>query len=267
MQRRIQRKPVRSIREKVEQEQQPAKGFNLQGAIAVLSALTGIVVAVLWLAGRFYAAGYFSAMNIPNFQVNFSVWEYAEVSWLRLLSYFAITLYPIAKVLVVGPLAVVVVVFILQKLFPKLRLFDAARNLDNGFRRLQPITTYLSAFVVTVILLTLLIHAFFDVYQVGEMEGKKALFSGRYAVQVYSKDYLPLGSSKMTSGVPSSAMQYDGLRLLTFNNGKYYLFREVDPATCKPSQVFVVTDSPDITVVLSAAEPIDTPCTITTVPQ
>ena len=47
-----------------------------------------MIVAILWLGGRFYMAGYFGAMNIPAFQINFSVWEYAEAAWSRVIIYF-----------------------------------------------------------------------------------------------------------------------------------------------------------------------------------
>jgi len=265
VQRKIQRRPIRSIREKVIEEPRPTKGINIQGAVTVLGGLTGVIVAILWIAGRFYAAAFFGAMNIPVFQVNFSIWEYAEVSWLRLIVYFLKTLSPIAVFLTIAPLVILAFVLILQAIFPRLKLRDAASNIASGMDRLQPTINYMVAFVAIVVSLTILLQAFSDVYRFGETNGKNAVLSSSYAVQVYSKDYLPLGPSKVTSDITSTLVEYDGLRLLTFNNGKYYLFRDIDPITCKPSQVFIITDSPAIAIVLSAAKPIDTPCITTDV--
>ncbi len=265
MPRRIQRRPIKPIREKVIEEQPPTKGINIQGAVTVLGGLTGVIVAILWIAGRLYAAGYFGAMNIPAFQVNFSVWEYAEVSWLRLIAYFVKALYPMAKFLVVAPLVAAALVFILQAIFPRLKLLDATNNITSGIDRIQPVISYIVAFIAIVYFSVILLGSFLDVYKFGETTGKNAMLSSSYAIQVYSKDYLPLGPPKVTSDITSTIVEYDDLRLLTFNNGKYYLFRDIDPVTCKPSQVFIITDSPNIAIVLSAVEPIDTPCTATAV--
>ena len=73
MPRKIQRQPIRYIAEKVGQEQSSPKNFSIQEAVTILGGITGIIVAILWVTGRSYAAGYFSAMNIPSFQINFSI--------------------------------------------------------------------------------------------------------------------------------------------------------------------------------------------------
>ena len=48
-----------------------------------------VFVALLYLAGRSFATGYFSAMNIPSYQVTFSLWEYGEATWVPMLIYAA----------------------------------------------------------------------------------------------------------------------------------------------------------------------------------
>src|SRR5919109_516943 len=93
MKRKIQRKPIRYFRETAVKEELIAKSLNLQEAVTIFGGITGVIVAILWLAGRFYMTGYLRALNIPAFQVSFSIWEYAETSWSRLIFYFLSTIY------------------------------------------------------------------------------------------------------------------------------------------------------------------------------
>jgi hypothetical protein len=47
----------------------------------------------------------------------------------------------------------------------------------------------------------------------------------------------------VTSQVADQQIQYydyKGFHLLTFNEGRYYFFKDIDPITCKPSQVYVI---------------------------
>lgn len=263
MRRKIQRKPIRKLRDEAN-EPSTAEGLNIQAVVTVLGGVTGIIVAVLWVAGRFYAAGYFGAMNIPSFQINFSVWEYAEVSWLKLIFYFLKRIYPIVVLLAIVPLTALGLAYILQRTFPRLKLADAANKIAFGIGRLKSGISYAVAFTIIALFSYILLEALIDINKTGQIEGRGVVLSSSYAVQVYSEDYLPLGSPTVISNKTSTLMEYTGLRLLTFNNGKYYLFRVFDPATCKPSQVFVVTDSPNIVLVLSTIAPFDTPCATAT---
>jgi hypothetical protein len=94
----------------------------------------------------------------------------------------------------------------------------------------------------------------------GQYQGRVTVLTSSYAVEVYSKDYLPLGSPQVIPNTTPTLMHYVGLRLLTFNNGKYYLFRDVDPITCRPSQVFIISDNPDVNLTVSPIAPIEAPC-------
>ena len=53
---------------------------------------------------------------------------------------------------------------------------------------------------------------------------------------------------------------YSGFRLLTVNGGKYYLFKEIDPATCKPLKVYVIDADQYKHINLSAAESLSDKC-------
>ena len=60
---------------------------RIREIVGIIAGAGSAFVALFWLAGRFYASGYFNAMGIPSFQVSFSIWEYAEVSWFPLIMY------------------------------------------------------------------------------------------------------------------------------------------------------------------------------------
>ncbi len=54
--------------------------FTQLNTIASTALSTGILIALVWLVGRYYAGGYFQAMHIPFFQLTFSVWDYVVCS-------------------------------------------------------------------------------------------------------------------------------------------------------------------------------------------
>lgn len=58
---------------------------NVRDLVAIVGGVTAIVAALLWILGRQYVRGYFTAVNIPVFQVNLTLWDYAEAAWLFLI--------------------------------------------------------------------------------------------------------------------------------------------------------------------------------------
>jgi hypothetical protein len=264
MPRRFQYQPKRYAARKIPREQTSTGYISIQEILTILGGVTGVIIAILWVAGRFYAAGYFGAMNIPAFQINFSIWEYAELSWLKLIFFFLKKIY-LPLVILAGISLVPLLAFILQGIFPKLKIFDTVKNIVSQIRRLSGIG-YVLAFSIIIYFSYLLLLSFIDINRTGQVEGKNIVLTSSYAVEVFSRDFLPIGTAKVLSNTAPTLMQYSGLRLLTFNNGKYYLFRDLDPVTCKPSQVFIIPDTPEIHITLSAIVPIDVPCTITPTP-
>ena len=260
MPRRFQRQPNRYASWRVVREQ-PAttsKDANIQEILTLLGGVTGVIIAILWVAGRFYAAGYFGAMNIPAFQINFSIWEYAELSWLKLIFFFLKKVY-LPLVILAAISLVPLLALILQSIFPKMKVFDTIKTILSQVGRLSGMR-YVLAFSILIYFSYLLLLSFVDINKTGESEGKEVVLTSSYAVEVFSQEFLPIGTAKVVSNTTPVLMQYSGLRLLTFNNGKYYLFRELDPVTCKPSKVFVIQDTPEIQLALSAIAPVDGPC-------
>ena len=121
MPKKTQRKFNRYLPVKEDKEKTEAKGFSIQAAVTVLGGITGIIVAILWVAGRFYTIAYFNAMNIPSFQINYSIWEYAEASWMLLIMYFLGKIYRPALLIAVIFLTTILLILAAQRIFPKLR--------------------------------------------------------------------------------------------------------------------------------------------------
>ncbi|MCL4270663.1 MAG: hypothetical protein KJZ72_14010, partial [Anaerolineales bacterium] len=62
------------------------------------------------------------------------------------------------------------------------------------------------------------------------------------SIEIISPIPLPLDDNNV-SPVPSSGQEYyvyEGLHLLTVNEKKYFVFRDVDPITKKPLKVYVI---------------------------
>lgn len=265
MPRKIQRKPKHSLdlEQRAARIQPVPRGVSIQEAITILGGTTGVIVAILWVAGRFYTAGYFAAMNIPAFQVSFSIWEYAEASWLKLVFFLLRRTYGLFVVAAAISLLVPALAFLVQALFPRLKVFDGVRYVVSRGKDVPSAVNYALAFSILVYLSYILLRVFIDINQSGQIEGKNIVFTSSYGVEVFSRDFLPLGTPTTLQGTTPVLMRYEGLRLLTFNNGKYYLFREIDPVTCKPAQVFVISDSPDIHFVFRAITPLEATCSST----
>lgn len=219
---------------------------SLREVIGLIGAGTGIFAALLYLAGRSYAAGYFEAMNIPSYQVSFSMWEYGEVAWLPLL------LYPIGIIVVTGflmgilnrildflsPLLKRIVNWIKTKITakkPRLNLPESSSETEFWFSLAKRAFFFL-------LLVSLVVFTLQFVYGFGQINGRLHMEQFAKSIEIISPIPLPLDDNNV-SPVPSSGQEYyvyEGLHLLTVNEKKYFVFRDVDPITKKPLKVYVI---------------------------
>ncbi len=251
---------MRCLPVKTEASQEKTKVFSFQEAITIFGGITGLVVAILWQAGRFYVNGYFSAMNIPIFQINFSVWEYAEVSWFRLFVYFISKLSLPLLVISSGGAVSILVALILQRVFPRLKIEKGIQKIRGLFEEIWRQSKAVFGISFIILLVYFLTLSFQDLQRSGEKAGKQVVLYQSHSVEVYSPEELSLGSASVVPDTTPLLFHYNGLKLLTYNNGKYYLFREVNSETCKPEQVFIVENSENIHIVLGEITPVDGPC-------
>ncbi|WKZ37743.1 MAG: hypothetical protein QY332_07330 [Anaerolineales bacterium] len=219
---------------------------SVREIIGLATASASIFVALLYLAGRRFASGYFEAMNIPNYQVNFSVSEYGEVAWLPMLIYPAIIL---------GSAALIGVIFSALQDWATPQIKHIVEWLGNSFEKKNstPFRTGFSKqtkqwlvnilISIIVILSTLIIDStLYFVYKWGELSGLINVVNNSAQIDLVSISPLHLLNEDASN---QSFRLYKDYQMLTFNENKYYVFDDIDPATCKPLQVYVI-DSPNL---------------------
>ncbi|MCX6082405.1 MAG: hypothetical protein NTW32_23000 [Chloroflexi bacterium] len=241
---------------------------SLRDMIGLISAGTGIFAALLYLAGRSFAGGYFEAMNIPGYSINFSIWEYGEVAWLPMF------FYP-ASMFVLGGLFWGVFYSLKSWLSPlgyaflswlknliKIKL-PAWRLPDVGILARRFFDLAKIAFVVT-LFISFVMGTLLVVKIWGSFNGKIYVLESAARVELVSTSLMtlenPTPMPSQAGGKNNTYYIYDGFHLLTINNGKYYLFKEIDPVTCKPLKVYVIDADQYKQVNLLAAESLSDKC-------
>lgn len=239
---------------------------SLRDLIGLISAGAGIFAALLYLAGRSYASGYFEAMNIPSYQVSFSMWEYGEVAWLPLL------LYPIGMIVVTGFLMGVInrIFDFLSPLIQRFTVWIKAKikvrlpalNLPESSSATKLWFTIAKRAFFFLLLVSLVVFTLQFVYGFGQINGRLHITELSVPVQISSSTPLPLDEHNLFP-ITSSGQDffiYKDLYLLTMNEGKYFLFKEIDQETCKPIKVYVVEGNQSLQVNLLPVKSLQDQC-------
>ncbi len=256
--------------ESPQNEGKPRPFESLRDIFGLVSAGAGIFAALLYLAGRSFASGYFAAMNIPNYQVSFSLWEYGEVAWLPLL------LYPIGMIVVTGflmgiltrivdllsPMIKKIVIWLKTNITVKLPVLNLPESSHETIFWVS--TTKRATFIL--LLIGTVVFTLNFVRSFGQLNGRIHITELSAQVEVISAIPLSLDDNNLPSSKFSGQdfFVYKGLRLLTVNNDKYYLFKEIDPITCKPAKVYVIEARETLQVNLLPAVSIANQCKSTT---
>jgi len=237
--------------------------------LTLLSGSAGILIAFFWLTGRAFAAGYFNAMGIPAYQITFSVWEYAETSWLYILTSSIMLIFVL--IIIVGITSFISLLIDIfanylrtrkgkikkrkQTLFTKTGDFFLAW-LENS---LVPISKLNNLVLFMFVLLIAVAYMVSFTKTQGEKNGYNNVNGEGFQINFTTNISLNLNASaKVTK--KSGIYSYRGYRLLTYNNGKYYFFDEIDPDTCKPKGIFIVNEDNLLEVSLSPMPPLDNAC-------
>ncbi len=237
--------------------------FNsLRDLIGLVSAGAGIFVALLYLAGRSFASGYFSAMNIPDYQVGFSLWEYGEVAWRPMM------FYPAFMLLASSLLGFVVYAFLdlLKVVRDWLKKIIKIKWLAWHCPEISLQTRHWFNIALFAFLIILFIYSVDSTLQFvkawGSTSGQISVLEKAAQVELISS--VPMAFENVSVVTFQSSGQnfyaYKDFHLLTFNDGKYYLFQDIDPATCKPRQVYVINDDQSMQVYLFPAVSLTNQC-------
>jgi hypothetical protein len=236
--------------------------------IGLIGAGTGIFSALLYLAGRSFASGYFEAMNIPHYMVTFSIWEYGEVGW------FPMLVFPAGMMLIGGIFWTIVyglgswlspLAFAVGKWLGKwIKIKPPAWKLPE-FSFQTRIAWKLTSFMVSILIFIFFVgFALQYIQDRGAENGQLVVLEKAAKVELVSAVPMTLDNpSLVTSQAGQNGNQfyaYKGFHLLTVNGGKYYLFKEIDPVTCKPLQIYVIDADQYNQVNLWAAESLSSQC-------
>jgi len=250
------RNQYRSIRNNSEQTDQKKKGVFefLKESVALLSAGAGIFTVLLYLAGRSFASGYFGAMNIPSYLVSFSIWEYGEVAWLPMLIYPSI-IFGSSALIGWGISSLWEWLSLHVGFFSKWSNDKKSLN-KNELKNSQIWLLIVMLSVLILLTLPIISGTLHFVNRWGELEGLLYIAKSSPEVDFVSKIPLNLQSSKSRQ----ENYYYEKLYLLTFNNGKYYIFKDIDQSTCKPIKVTVVSAENLIQIDIKKPAPFEDKC-------
>lgn len=244
MQRKIYSQTLRRVKPIIEKslnQQTPNSWHKIKDFVVTLGAATGILAGVLWMGGRFYAYGYFERMNIPIYFLSFSTAEYAETYVTSIVgnivtyisSHFQMIILELILII-----AVALILWLVQKRYKNIKIREAINKIEkisNNFI----IVGYIALFFLS----------FLQAYKNGA-DAAEYIIRNSQSISFYSKDLLPLKNSStvIVSDQNDTLYEYTGFYLLTYNNGKYYFFRELDITNCKPKQVYIIKDNDTISV-------------------
>jgi hypothetical protein len=220
-------------------------------AVAIWGGLAGLLVAVMWILGRAYARGYFEdAMGIPLYHLKFSTWEYGEPAWLILLVEGVVIL-----------LSGISLSFVVDFVYSRIRMPEMIRQSQLIQRLKKPLAVSI-VFVVPLIL-TILFQE--SARKVGADMGYRVVTEKGIELDLVSNTPLQLGSSKTLSNTivseTDSLFSYQDYRLLTFNEGRYFVFQQVDYATCRPKHIYIIDEDQLVQVKMEPASALSPGCT------
>jgi hypothetical protein len=238
---------------------------SVREIIGILSAFAGLLAALIYLSGRYYSLGYYAAMNVPEYMISYSIMEYGAIAWQ------SIVLQPTILFLVSSG-GFYLILKLLQLLYnwkPIFQFIDKLRKKINknltisqklNDNDLQKVYSFVFIFSLFLLMIAITFSSVLSsIYQQGYTNGNKNLLGKSQRIQIQSSSPIYMDNQLV---ILQSGEKYffDDFFLLVLNKGKYYLFKELDPNTCKPSQVYIIDESKIDQVILSPAEDLSDQC-------
>lgn len=221
-------------------------------------------IALLYTAGRWFINGFYEALNIPFAFVDFTVWEYAEVVWRYLLLYLLKGIFYGGIFLLFLTLLKPFFRWVGQRFIQllnkrKRRMTSTGENkgevvVENISRALR----ILLWMAIILFILYSILNWVADMGDEGRRYGRSILMSNSMEIELVSEIPLNLDtqkSDKTSSSTPSTYF-YSGYRFLLFNGDRYFIFKELDDVTCRPTQIYVIRSEHLVQVNLRQVEPI-----------
>lgn len=279
---------------------------DVKDSVTVLAGASAVIVVLVWFFGLGFSNGYFESMNIPLFQLSFTLWDYGGVSVVYLLLSCVYVLLFVGTLLLrrrgvlllqdaytsspkvirallnISVFVVLVVVFFgtfYESMDPKylcgLMIYGTLvviaskgksdeqllkEMIYNGevrqytFKSLMQWASFAFVFVMLLLLLRLVIQ------DVGSAAGRRMVTERAPQVRlIVSRPVIASHDVVVTGSSGESLYTYENLRLLTYNNGKYFLYSTVGE-DCKPEQVYIIREESIMSTEYMSSVPIKPNC-------
>lgn len=229
---------------------------SIKDSATILGGFAGLFAVIFWVSGRMYAAGFLSAMNIPSYHVKFSSWEYSEQGWIYIFGITFLTL-------IAGGIYIFLLEIILDLLESGLRrlskrfskFFKKNRNKKTRSERWELPAFNISQLPLKIagwglngaLLFAGVMFILSLVYGIGQYFGRQVILNEGYQVDIVTSELLDIAPDapifKNSGQQEITGYRYEGFKLLTYSEGKYYLFKDLDPNTCRPTKVYILEES------------------------
>ena len=77
----------------------------------------------------------------------------------------------------------------------------------------------------------------------GAMIGRRTITQQPTLITFMAKDPLILSTILTPSTMLNNVLVYEDMRLITYNKGRFFVFRDLEPGTCRPQDVFTIPES------------------------
>lgn len=241
---------------------------------------TGLLIALLWLVGRYYAVGYAQAMHIPFFQLTFTVWDHVvqglTPTWIwTVVGVVLLGGFSAYMVAMWSFYADIVTWLWWQRLL--LSLFAGGSGIGIGWwvdGRVPQVSVWLTLLVLTgvivalplwlptahriapmIITILIFVSPLIAVpavisgigpkaFQLGWQDAQRFMQKETMRVRLVSSEPTILDTQPSTtlSVNGKDIYTYEGFYLLAFNDGRYFLYKALT-SECTPAQVYVVQEA------------------------
>lgn len=257
--------------DKPEPQEKPQKSAlpNIVEIITSITAVIALLGIAFWLAGKSYTDGYLAALNIPINHVSFPADDYQRLGWYALLTKVLDYLIPRARIVLWVLPIMYLVGLVLNALDEAQRtkiieVFNRIKEVFSVPVIFRTVFRWMILFVIVIFVLIAVLLQLEEVAKLGEATGKDFMLKNTQVIELVSRAPLELGIAELTTSPSdnkeSSIYVYKGFRLLTYSEGKYYLFKELDPNTCKPNEVYIIDEQELIQVKVFPGSPLDIEC-------
>jgi hypothetical protein len=216
--------------------------ISLKDVVGAIVSLSAIATAVFYVIGRYFAVGYFKEMNIPLYQLKFSIWEYGEVAWYPIAEYLiGVLAYAALAAVLFGLVVTLVRKLVLRRSTDRPRERSRQPGLIHKTLESARDSMFFGSMAALLFVIVLVIaFAGHRAEERGSQVGRAEVLIAQHLTLVTSQPLgIPGGLTVKTSD-GRVLHRYEDLYMLTYNDDRYFVYRTLGVDPCRPQDVFVV---------------------------